>query len=460
MKNYQFPKNFWWGSASSATQTEGAAHRDGKGENTWDYWFSKEPYRFHNEIGPETAGGFYDNYTADIKLMKAIGHNSYRTSIAWARLIPNGVGAVNPEAVEFYNGIINEMLANGIEPFINLFHFDLPLAEFAKGGWESREVVEDYALFAKTCFQLFGDRVKYWFSHNEPIINVVCGYLEDYHFPNVVDCQRAMTVMHNLNISTARAVEEYRTLGLDGQIGVILNLSPHYPRSQNPADVRAAKIAELFHSHSFLRPAVKGEYPVELLELLRDHDIMPEMTAADLAIIRNNTVDLLGVNYYMPYRFKAKEYLPHPDSPFKPGHLYDHYEMPGRLMNPYRGWEIHYQGIYDLSLFIRDHYGNIPYFISENGMGVENEERFLKAGMIEDDYRIEFVSRHLKWLHQAIQEGCNCKGYHMWTFIDCWSWCNAYKNRYGFYSLDLETQQRSVKKSGLWYKAVAENNGF
>lgn len=186
------------------------------------------------------------------------------------------------------------------------------------------------------------------------------------------------------------------------------------------------------------------------------------MEEGDLELIKNHTVDLLGINYYQPRRVKAKEHLPHPDAPFMPERFFDHYEMPGRKMNRHRGWEIYEKGIYDILINVKENYGNIECFISENGMGVEGEERFRgEDGMIRDDYRISFIKEHLKWVHRAIQEGANVKGYHLWTFMDNWSWTNAYKNRYGFVSVNLDKNgERTIKKSGYWFKKVAENNGF
>lgn len=189
---------------------------------------------------------------------------------------------------------------------------------------------------------------------------------------------------------------------------------------------------------------------------------MPAMEEGDLELIQENTIDLLGINYYQPRRVKAKEHMPHPDAPFMPDHYFDSFEMPGRKMNVYRGWEIYEKGIYDILKKVQTDYGNIECFISENGMGVEGEERFQdEEGMIHDDYRIDFISEHLKWVHQAIQEGSHVKGYHLWTFMDNWSWSNAYKNRYGFVSVDLEEDgKRTIKKSGYWFQSVSENNGF
>lgn len=458
---YKFPKGFWWGSAASATQMEGASREDGKGLNIWDYWYEKEPNRFFGGVGPEVTSDFYHQYKEDIKLMKEIGHNTFRFSISWARLIPSGVGQVNEKAVKFYNDVINELLENNIEPFINLFHFDMPLELQEKGGWESREVVDAYAKYAKVCFELFGDRVKKWFTFNEPIVPVEGGYLYDFHYPNVVDFNRAVQVAYGTMIANAKAIKEFKSFNIDnGKIGVVLNLTPSYPRSSNPADLKAANIADLFFNRSFLDPAVKGQYPEELKEIIKKEGLMPTVQEGDSELLKNNTIDFLGVNYYQPRRVKAKASMPNPEGPLMPDNFFDNYEMPGRKMNVYRGWEIYEKGIYDIAINLKENYGNIEWYISENGMGVQDEERFIKDGRIEDNYRIDFIRDHLIWLHKAIEEGCNVKGYHMWTFIDNWSWSNAYKNRYGFIQLDLKTQKRIIKKSGYWIKEVSENNGF
>ncbi|WED24605.1 glycoside hydrolase family 1 protein [Vibrio sp. JC009] len=457
---YAFPENFYWGSAASATQTEGAAFEGGKADSIWDHWFKTQPNRFHNQVPATEASTFYQNYQSDIQLMKDIGHNSFRTSISWSRLIPDGTGEVNQEAVAFYNNVIDELVKQDIEPFICLFHFDMPMAMQEIGGFESREVLDAYERYAEICFKLFGDRVKHWFTFNEPIVPVEGGYLYDFHYPNVVDFKRAATVAYHTILAHAKAVKKYRSLNLDGQIGIILNLTPSYPRSENPADKEASRICDLMFNRSFLDPAVKGEYPQELVELLKEHDQLPQVEAGDCELVAGGKIDLLGINYYMPRRVKARDSAVNPDAPFMPERFFDYYEMPGRKMNPHRGWEIYEKGVYDILVNVRDNYGNLPCYISENGMGVEGEEKFLENGQIQDDYRIDFIRDHLSWLHKGIEEGANCIGYHLWTFIDNWSWSNAYKNRYGFYRLDLDTQQRSVKKSGEWFAKVSHDNGF
>lgn len=461
MLKYEFPKDFWWGTATSGPQSEGSADVDGRRQSIWDHWYNIQPECFHNQVGPKDASTFYQNYKTDIQLLKQTGHNSFRTSIQWSRLIPDGIGEVNPKAVEFYNKVIDELIANDIEPIMNLYHFDMPLSMQELGGWESREVVDAYANYAKVCFELFGDRIKNWMTFNEPIVPVEAGYLYNWHYPNVIDGKRAIQVAYNTMLASAKAIEAYRSLGQDGRIGVILNLAPSYPRStENPEDVKAARIADLFFNRCFLDPSIKGEYPQELIDLLKEHGVLPYYEAHDLDIIKQNTIDYLGVNYYQPRRVKVKESEIKKDT-FMPEWFFDYYRMPGRKMNPHRGWEIYEKGLYDISMYIKEDYGNIPFYISENGMGVEGEDRFINEdGVVEDEYRIEFIKDHLAWLHKGIEEGANCHGYHLWTFIDCWSWTNSYKNRYGLISLDLATQKRTIKKSGHWFKELSEQGGF
>lgn len=463
MTTYTFPKGFWWGSAASGPQTEGVLTNDGKGDSIWDHWYKEAPERFFDQVGPEKTSQFLTKYQEDIQLMKQIGHTLFRTSIQWSRLIPEGTGAVNPQAVAFYNAVIDELIANDIEPFINLFHFDIPMAMQAKGGWLNRETVEAYVAYAKTCFELFGDRVTKWFTHNEPIVPVEGGYLYDFHYPNHINLKEAIQVAYHENLASAMAIQAYHAMDLAGEIGIILNLTPSYPRDpENLADVKAANIADLFFNRSFLDPAIKGEFPAELIAIIQELEMVPTVLEGDLAIIQNNTIDLLGINYYQPRRIKAKESaVDHTHGPL-PDDFFDNYDMPNRKMNVYRGWEIYEKGIYDILTNVRENYGNLPCYISENGMGVEGEERFAdENGAIQDDYRITFVKDHLKYVHQAIQEGSSVRGYHMWTCMDNWSWTNAYKNRYGFIAVDLnQDAKRTIKKSGHWFKTVSDQNGF
>lgn len=458
MTKYVFPEGFWWGSAASATQTEGT--KSFKDETIWDKWFEEEPNRFFDGVGPYQTSDFYHKFEEDIKLMKETGHNSFRLSISWARLMDQDTNEVNDEAVQFYNHVINGLKENHIEPFVNLYHFDMPFKKQQQGGFESLEVVDQYVDYAMTCFELFGDRVKYWFTFNEPIVPVEGGYLYDFHYPNIIDAKRGFQVAFNTVLANAQVIKVYKENGYDGKIGIILNLTPSYPRSKNEADVKAAEIADLFFNRSFLDPVTKGQYPQDLVDILEKHELVPTYTEEHLNTINQYTVDLLGVNYYQPRRVKARDTVPNPNSPFFPEYYFDNYEMPGRKMNPYRGWEIYPKGIYDIMINLKENYHNIESFISENGMGVENEARFIEDGQINDTYRIDFVKSHLIWLNKAIEEGANCTGYHMWTFMDNWSWMNAYKNRYGFVSVDIDTMKRTIKQSGKWFKEVSASNSL
>ena len=463
-QKYSFPDGFWWGAATSGPQSEGRFHKAHR--NVFDYWYDKDPQAFFNQVGPNTASNFYNDYPQDIALMKEIGLNTVRTSIQWTRLIRDfETGETDPDGVRFYNDVIDTFYRNGIQPIMNLHHFDLPIELYKKyGGWESRHVVDLFILFARKCFELFGDRVKNWVTFNEPMVIVEGEYLYQFHYPNLVDGKKACQVLYNLNLASAGAIAAFRASDCashGGRIGIVLNLTPAYPRSDAPEDVQAAAFAEDFKNKSFLDPAVLGRFPDSLEKVLREDGVLWQAEPEDLAIIRNNRVDFLGVNYYQPFRAKAPEGVFDESQGWLPEKHFAAYEMPGRRMNPYRGWEIYPRSIYDVAINIRDNYGNIPWYISENGMGVEGEEKYRnEEGFLEDDYRIDFFKEHLGWLHKGIAEGSNCFGFHAWTPIDCWSWTNAYKNRYGFIALDLASQKKTIKKSGYWIRDVIAHNGF
>ena len=463
-KKFIFPENFLWGSATSGPQSEGRFNK--KHDSVFDYWYDIEPDAFFDKVGPNVASNFYNSYKEDLAMIKEIGLNSFRTSIQWTRLIKDFETAeVDEDGVRFYNDMIDECLKNGLTPIMNLHHFDLPVELYKKyGGWESKHVVDLFVKFAEKAFELFGDRVKYWTTFNEPIVVVEGQYLYKFHYPCLVDGKKAAQVMFNINLASAKAIEAYRKGGYNkdgGKIGIVLNLTPSYPRSESKEDLAAAKFADDFFNNSFLDPAIKGKFPEYLVEKLTEDKVLWEATEEEMAIIKNNTIDFLGVNYYQPRRVKAKEEAYDETLGWMPDKYFDNYIMPGRRMNPYRGWEIYPEAMHDIAMNLKNNYNNIPWYISENGMGVEGEDRYKNEdGIIEDDYRIDFIKEHLEHLHRGIEEGSNCFGYHTWTPIDCWSWLNAYKNRYGYISVDLDTQKKTIKKSGRWIKEVTENNGF
>lgn len=457
-----FPKGFWWGAATSGPQSEGRFHK--KHANMFDYWYEIEPEAFYRQQGPDTASDFYNGFKEDIALMKACGLNSVRTSIQWSRLIDDlETNTVNPEGDRFYGQVIDELISQGIEPFINLHHFDLPVELYHKyGGWENKKIAQLFAGFAQQCFRLFGDRVRYWFTHNEPMVVVEGEYLYQFHYPKLVDGKKAVQVAYNLQLASSLAIEKFRSLHLpEAKIGIILNLTPPYPATDSPEDLQASRIADLWLNRLFMDASVKGAFPAELVKILSKEGVLWEQTEEELALIQANTVDLLGVNFYHPHRVQQPEFSTNSLAvDFMPNKFWKDHDMPGRRMNMDKMWEIYPKALYDIAQDIQDNYGNIDWFVSENGMGVSREDRYLKDGMIQDDYRIQFISEHLYWLHQAMAKGSNCLGYHLWTPVDCWSWANAYRNRYGLISTNIHTQEKTVKKSGYWFKKLADCNGF
>lgn len=460
----QFPENFWWGAATSGPQSEGRFAK--KHSNMFDHWYDIEPEAFYNYVGPDTASNFYNSYKEDIKKLKEVGLNSLRTSIQWTRLIDDlETNTVNQEAVDFYNQVIDTFLENGIRPIFNLHHFDLPVELYYRyGGWESRHVVDLFVGFAQQCFKLFGDRVKDWVVHNEPMVVVDGEYLYKFHYPKLVDGRKAVQVAYHLNLATAKTIDAFRAGNYDrngSRIGTVLNLTPTYAASESEEDQAAARFAELWNNKMFLEPAVHGHFPEELIAVLEKDGVLWQTEEGDTELFENNTVDFLGVNFYHPNRVKAPDISPNSVGDWLPSRYYDNYDMPGRRMNIDKGWEIYPKALYDIAINVRDNYKNIPWFVSENGMGVSREERFMdQAGQIQDQYRIDFIQEHLEWLHKGIEEGSNCFGYHLWTPIDCWSWTNAYRNRYGLISNNIHNQVKTIKKSGYWFKEVAERNGI
>ncbi|WP_396417936.1 glycoside hydrolase family 1 protein [Lactococcus cremoris] len=462
MIELKFPKDFWWGAATSGPQLEGRFNK--KHANIFDYDFEKFPEHFWHGIGPDVASNFYNDFREDIRLMKKAGLNSVRTSIQWSRLIDDlEEGTVNPEAVEFYNAVIDEFLSNGIRPIINLHHFDLPVELLHKyGGWENKQVISFYVKYAEQCFRLFGDRVSDWFTHNEPMVVVEGGYLYQFHYPDLVDGKLAVQVAYNLQLASSLAIQKYREVNQnsDGKIGIILNLSPNYPASQDKEDIAAAHFADLWQNRLFMDASVKGKFPNELVEILTKDGVLWNSTLEELETIKNNKVDMFGVNFYHPNRAQRPHYSP--DSltvDWLPNKYFDDYKMVGARMNVDKGWEIYPQTLYNIAKNIQKNYGNIPWFVSECGIGVSNEDRYLnRDGLIEDDNRIQFVQEHLYWLHKAIDEGANCYGFHLWTPIDCFSWRNSYRNRYGLISVNIHTQKKCLKKSAYFFKNLAEKS--
>lgn len=481
MNKKKFPEGFLWGGASWATGFEGARDEDGKSPDVWDDWFRREPERFYDQIGPNSALEMYHNYKEYVQLLSDLKINSFRFSISWSRFMPNGTGEVNEKAVHFYQNLIDELKKHKIEPIICLWHFDLPLCMQDIGGWLNRDVVTYFTAYCKEVFSRFGDQIKYFTVLNEVGVLPQGGYLYDFQPPSHIDFKESIQVGYHLLLAQAKVIEIYHQCNYPGEIGTVLNPNPVYARSDDEKDVAAAKFVDMIRERFYLDVSVKGEIPNDFLSFVNEHNMMPQTEEGDFVTFKNNTVDFLGVNYYQPCRVQApdenwydsklkfypensrqkqSDKQPNKDQ-LMPEKFYKIYDKPDKKMNFSRGWEIYPKGIYDTLMRLKNDYGNIKCYIGENGMGVENEEEFISSnGRVEDDYRIEFYQEHLQWLHKAIEEGCNCFGYHVWSPIDNWSPINAFKNRYGFYRYDLSNKSLTMKKSGYWFKEICETNSI
>ncbi|MEH7381416.1 glycoside hydrolase family 1 protein [Bacillus sp. JJ1533] len=464
----KLPADFIIGAASSAWQTEGWTGKKEFQDSYLDLWYKNNKNVWHNGYGPAVATDFYNRYKEDVGYMKEIGLTHYRTSINWSRFLTDYENVIVDEEYATYIGnVIDELIANGVEPMICLEHYEQPAYLFEKyGGWGSKHVVELFVKYAEKVFERYGDRVKHWFVFNEPVVVQTRVYLDAIRWPFEQNTKKWMQWNYNKGLATAKVVKRFKELGLKektgAKVGTILNPEVTYARSSSEHDQKAARIYDLFFNRVFLDPAIKGEYPQELFELMEKHDITFEHTAEELQLIKKNTVDYVGINLYFPHRVKARTSAWNEETPFHPEYYYEKHELAGKKMNPYRGWEIYPQIMFDMAMRMKEEYGNIEWFIAENGMGVENEGRFKnEEQIIQDDYRIEFISEHLKWLLKAIEQGSNCTGYMLWAFTDNVSPMNAFKNRYGLVEINLENNRnRALKKSAYWYKQIIETKEF
>lgn len=458
------PEAFIIGAASSAWQTEGWKGKK-EGQNSFlDTWYKEERHVWHEGYGPGIATDFYERYPEDVELMKEIGLTHFRTSINWARFFTNHETlVVDEEYAAYVRRFIDELLDAGITPMICLEHYEMPAVLQDKyDGWSSKKVVELFVQYAEIAFDYYSDRVKHWFTFNEPIVMQTRMYLDAVRYPHEQDTKKWMQWNHHKVLATAKVVELYHRRNYDGEIGIILNPEVTYPRSNSKADQKAADMYDLFYNRVYLDPLVKGKYPEELFSVMEKHDITFDYTVEELRIIKNNTVDYLGINLYFPNRVQAPKYQWNAETPFHPAVYFDSFELPGRKMNTSRGWEIFPQIITDMGMRLKNEYGNIPWLITENGIGIEKEERFIdETGMVQDDYRIDFIRDHLNATIDVANAGSNCRGYMLWAFTDCVSAMNAFKNRYGLVRIDLEdNRNRSLKKSAGWYQQVITERQF
>ena len=462
-----FPENFLWGASSSAFQIEGAWDKDNKGMTVADYNSFKKS---HIQADTKVASDFYNNYEKDIELMKELGMKTYRFSISWARIIPDGEGEINQKGIEFYNKVIDKLIECGIEPFVTLYHFDLPFALVEKyNGWESRETVYAFERFAKICFENFGDRVKYWQPHNEH--NLIVRVEEriniyDETDPWKIDKMRAQ-MDYNLCLAHALAVNACHEMIPGSQIGAAVSSSVTYPLTSKPEDVLAARMNDNFKVYSTLDMHYYGEYPGYYMEYLKKRNVMPHMPEEDKEIFKKAKMDFIAINYY---RTNCAEALPVDDEhPFglREGTVdYSIYGLFKMSMNPNLkaseyGAAIDPSG---LRVALNEYWQryHLPIIITENGIGAHD---VLENGEVHDDYRIDYLRDHINACALAIEDGVDMLGYCPWSFMDLLSSAQGFRKRYGLVYVnrtddDILDLQRIKKDSFYWYKEVIKNNGI
>lgn len=462
MSFLKFPKNFLWGGALSAVQIESTDTLKGAKTN-WDLLYQKDPKSFYNSIGPGRTCDHLKHYKEDLKLFASIGANSFRTGLMWSRLFPQK-GVLDQKAVAFYHDYLDEAIKNKLNISITLNHFDLPDWAILEGGYESSEIIEEFIKYADFIMDEYGNKIDMLFSFNEPMVPIVHGYLNTLHMPAVYNPQRAIQSAYGTILAHAKVANLFYSkyaLKIRAKFGIILNIMPSIALdgiNASVEDKKAAYNADLLLNDSMFDAMVLGKFNPDLISILKTEKLIPKYSKEELEIIKKSKVDIIGINYYHPSRVKA----PQKNASDFDKKYFQFYNWDKARKNIFRGWEILPKSIYDIAMLIKNKYNNIPFFISENGMGVQNEEiyRDSKTKIINDTYRIAYIQEHLEWIHKAIQDGANCFGYHMWAMMDNWSFKNAFKNRYGFIEIDLETMERRVKKSALWLKKTASENGF
>lgn len=445
MNRIAFPGDFVWGCAASAYQVEGAWNEDGKGLSIWDT-FCHTAGRIANGETGDIAVDHYHRYREDVALMAQLGLKAYRFSLSWARVLPEGTGAVNPAGLDFYDRLVDGLLQNQIEPILTLFHYDLPQPLQDQGGWPNRDTAWRFADYAKIMAEHFCDRVRWWIPHNEPFVTATAGYLTGEHAPGIHDPSAALAAAHNLLLSHGLAVQAIRAAAQsDVQVGIALNLSAVFPASDSEADHLAAARYDGFLNRMTLDPLFKQNYPEDIVELL--DFFFPTIQPGDMETI-GTPLDFVGLNYY------TRAVVQHnPDVP-----VIEFNEVYPPDSSYSQMWEIYPPGIYDLIMRVWKDYHPQKILITENGVCVPDGVDV--DGKVRDSRRIQYLQNHLTFIHQAIQEGAPVLGYLVWSLLDNFEWALGYQMRFGLIYVDFETQKRTVKNSGRWFSRTIAENGF
>ena len=443
-RRHVFPDNFLWGSATSAYQVEGSPLADGAGTSIW-HRFARTPGRIRDGDTGDLACDHYRRFRDDVKLMGDLGLKAYRFSIAWARIIPDGRGEMNPAGLGFYERLVDTLLEHRIEPMVTLYHWDLPAALDDRGGWLNPDIALWFTDYARTLFRRLDDRVKLWVTLNEPWVVTDGGYLHGNLAPGHRNLFEAPIATHNLLRAHGMAVRAYRAEGKH-QIGVVINLEPKYPASQRDEDLAATARADAYMNRQYLDPLFLGRYPAELKEIFGE--AWPEWPAEDFALMRQ-PLDFLGVNYYTRSVTRC-------DIGAWPVQA-----APVRQKNATyteTGWEVFPRGLSDVLLWVKDRYGNPPVYITENGAAFYDPPT-VEGDELPDPLRVDYLRRHIRAVSDAVQAGCDIRGYFAWSFLDNLEWSHGFSKRFGLVHVDFETQRRVPKASARAYSQVIATRG-
>jgi beta-glucosidase len=453
---------FLWGVASASYQVEGAYQADGKGLSNWDVYTNK--YHVTQPITGEIQTGNvsineYDRaqYMKDIALMKQLGITSYRFSISWARLLPEGTGQVNEKGVKHYDEFIDALKSNGIEPMITLFHWDLPQALQEQGGWMNSNSVQWFAEYTNLVFDKYGKKVKMFITFNEPwvdnflftpiIENSVAKIIPPYPLTAEKLASRA-TAAHNLVMANATVIQNYHRKNLGGKIGITLSLAPKIPVNPNdPEDVKAALIADGMENRLFLDPLFKGKYPADILAMFQKYNKNFNPSPADYALFAANKPDFLGVNFYAPDYIKAD-----PHAAFGVPFMSENSDSIKMFNGPVRP-----EYLYKLLMRLKNDYNNPEMIITENGAGFGGGDELREGNTVNDPLRADYIKRHIDTAMAAKKDGANLQGYTVWSIFDNFEWVFGYNRRFGIVYVDFKTQERIPKKSYYTYQNIIQS---
>jgi len=441
-----FPEDFLWGVATSSYQIEGAWQTDGKGESIWDR-FSHTPGKVKHNHNGDVGCDHYHRWEEDVELLKDLGVNTYRFSISWPRILPEGTGRVNQKGLDFYARLIDRLLKHGIQPNVTLYHWDLPQALQDRGGWAFRESVQWFTDYAEIVFKHLGDRVPLWATINEPWVAAVHGYGNGNMAPGYQDFKSSMQAAHHLLVAHANAVQVFRMLACPGEIGIVLNVSHTLPASDSSEDVQANRRYWDYLNGLYLEPIVKGNYPAGLMDWLGDS--APVTEASDLTIAKGSA-DFIGLNYY------ATEMVAYNSTGGILKLMTSSYSS-SPFHKTAMGWGIHPEGLLAILKVMKEEYGNPLVYITENGTAMQ--DRILHDGQVIDRDRISYIREHLLMTAEAIRRGVNVQGYYYWSFLDNFEWAYGYEPRFGLVRIDYASLQRIPRRSFYWFQDVIRSSG-